>query len=477
MDSPVYRVVLTGELVSGFSREAVIAALARFFRVSAARLVNVFEGGDFPIDDLLSADRALTLQRDFERMGARARVDRVAADAVAMPGGIALPQQQDPSAAGLMRCPACGHEQLVADSCDECGVVFSQFNRGRAATGAAGAGPQLGPTPSPQPYQPATAPSRNHASASDSWRDEWVDDDGIPTEDYHVGLFMGVGSAELSEGCQRMMVGQRTPLRPSWLTNAVFSPYLWAMYRKMWLWAIVIFITEVLLPVVLITLGAKPNISDFYAYAGLALLVLSRLVWPALLKWLYCRHARRTIAAMHRVSPTYAPDIDIATRGGTSRTAVIVGVVVAIVLSLLTWNITDSVYDALVRPTPLYIDVPATTEFVPLVVKPDAPAARTAQDDLLVNENRWVATRNRLRTIGQRLDAWLSDGAASIDHTNLTFADIAQALNLDQEELRDGWGNAIEYQAKGQRYRLVSAGPDGVLGNEDDVAYRRTLKR
>ncbi|MGB5638770.1 MAG: hypothetical protein WBM63_06600, partial [Sedimenticolaceae bacterium] len=63
MSNTLYRVVLTGELVSGFSREAVIASLARIFETSAANLVRVFEGGEHPIDDLLGAHEASVLQR------------------------------------------------------------------------------------------------------------------------------------------------------------------------------------------------------------------------------------------------------------------------------------------------------------------------------------------------------------------------------------------------------------------------------
>ena len=49
MDSTNFRVVLTGELVSGFSHETVIAGLARMFQTSAARLIPLFEGGEYPI--------------------------------------------------------------------------------------------------------------------------------------------------------------------------------------------------------------------------------------------------------------------------------------------------------------------------------------------------------------------------------------------------------------------------------------------
>ena len=198
MDSPVYRVVLTGELAPGFSREAVIAVLARFFDVSAARLVNLFDGGDFPVGDILSADQASELQRNFEKLGARARVERVFANDTLLRDTLFLPKQTDAMDAGLMRCPACGHEQLVADSCDECGVVFAEFNREQG-----GSSLPLQPNTMSRQNPPRPKPESPHSQ--DAWQEDWLDDgDGLPTEDYHLGLFMGMRSAHLSEPCKKM---------------------------------------------------------------------------------------------------------------------------------------------------------------------------------------------------------------------------------------------------------------------------------
>ena len=77
MAEPQYRVVLTGKLLAGFSREEVMAALAKELQTSAANLVQVFEGGEHRIDDILGAHEASVLQRRLEHLGASARVDRV----------------------------------------------------------------------------------------------------------------------------------------------------------------------------------------------------------------------------------------------------------------------------------------------------------------------------------------------------------------------------------------------------------------
>lgn len=487
MSKPLYCVVLTGELVSGFSREAVIASLARLFETSAANLMHVFEGNEHKIDDLLGAHEASVLQRRLESAGARARVDSVAPDAPEVQretSGLRLPVDDDPADAGLMHCPACGHAQLVAKSCDECGVVFAEFNRQRILEDPV-PGPASSPAvpprsdtrrPAPRRRAPA-APHDIHADASAGWREDWLEEDEVPTEQYHVNLFMGMQSGHLTDACAGMMLGRRTRMRLSWTGGAIWSPFLWAMHRKMWAWGMIIFVTEILMPVVLITLGTKDGISDKVTLLGLGAMVANRVFWPAILKSLYCRHARLTIAHMHRMAPTYASDIDIATRGGTSKTAVFVGVVLALVVSLLAWSIVDSLYARVMASAPVF-HAPAklSPATPPLPQQADRPTA-SAQDQRLANKNRWVSTRNRLRVLGQKINAWFADRGRTLDPGGLDITQIARALSLEPEAVVDGWGGKISFDSDGRGYRLVSAGPDGKFGNSDDVEYRRTLER
>lgn len=494
MDKGSYHVVLTGELVSGFSREAVLAALARLFQVSAASLVPVLDGGEYLVDDTFGADDAAALQQRLERMGARARVEPVTSGQPDRPRlGFGLPRTDDPAAAGLMHCPACGHAQLVAKSCDECGVVFAEFNRRRAAGQVTQGSPRAAAQPSratPPVARSASAsrgPERTggarksrdiHTSANAMWREDWLDDDKeLPTEQYHLKLFMGRHSAQLADACQRMVLGRRTRLMLSWAGGAVISPFLWTMYRKMWGWGLVIFVTEILVPVMLITLGTKEGVSDKLVLAGAGLMLANRVFWPAILKSLYCRHARRTIMYMHRLAPTYAPDIDIASRGGTSRTSVFVGIVLAVVVSLLAWSIVDTLHARWLVPSQVYAPPVNLPQDDQSAQKATEQAVLNTQNELLANENKWVATRNRLRLLGQRVSVWFAEGGAAQDPAGLDLAAIARLVPLDAESTLDGWGREVRYQPEGQGYKLVSAGPDGAFGTSDDVEYRRILER
>jgi hypothetical protein len=398
-----------------------------------------------------------------------------------------------------MHCPACGHAQLVARSCDECGVVFADYNRRMRAEREAAATPVARPAPPSRPSaargdarqssssdlrRPPVDPRPGqdiHARKDDGWHDNWVDDgDELPTEQYHVNLFMGQapGSVRLAGACQRMMLGRRTHLGFSWVGGAFLSPFLWAMYRKMWAWGTLIFVAEIVLPVLLISLGLKADISDKLLYLGLAGIVLNRLFWPLIAKYLYCRHARSTIASMHRASPTYASDIDIATAGGTSRTSVFVGVVLAIVASLLTWNVVDTVHARMLRAAPVFAEPPAAPAWTHPGKSTTTPGlAPSGNQASMSNENKWVMTRNKLRVLGQRLNAWFGSAGKEVDPARLSMADIGQSLLLDFDATLDGWGKQITYRHEGKGYVLISAGPDGQFDTTDDVKYRRSLSR
>ena len=42
---------------------------------------------------------------------------------------------------------------------------------------------------------------------------------------------------------------------------------------------------------------------------------------------------------------------------------------------------------------------------------------------------------------------------------------------IEQNKLSDPWGNPFTYESDGRQFKIVSGGPDGQLGNEDDITY------
>ena len=163
MDEPLYRVVLTGELLSGFESRA-----GRWPRWPASskprpRTCCMYSRVASTRSRMCSVrTRPRCCSDAWSSMGASSRVDRVSCrtGAAVQRSRLQLPSHDDPLEAGLMHCPACGHAQLVAKSCDECGVVFANINReqGRGPFGsipAASAPGVRGPQPRSAPRRAA----------------------------------------------------------------------------------------------------------------------------------------------------------------------------------------------------------------------------------------------------------------------------------------------------------------------------------
>lgn len=481
MDSQPCRVVLTGELVAGYTREAVIAAVARLFQTSAGGLIELFDGRPHAVDEALSADDAMALQRQLEAMGAHARVEMEQGEAPVFTG-LRRPVDDVEYAAGIMHCPACGHRQLVSTHCDECGIAFADF-AARTMTPAPPASPAVTradrraappasrPPPAPRSTQRRPPPPARdiHSRDAANWADAWVDDGNeLPSEEFHLSLFMGLHGARLLGACKRMKVGPRTLPALSWNGAAVVSPFLWTMYRKMWALSVVVFFADILLPVLFIALGSQQYISDKFAYLGFAALIGNRLFWPFVVDYLYCRHARGMVRYLNRMSPTYASDIDIATAGGTSKTAVFVGVVLASALSLLSWNIVQSVHGSVMKPKVSYAE-PAAAD--------TAGSGNTgAANQELSDDAKWIMTRSNMRSIARRTAGWLNTRPEEVDPETLTMGAIRNALALDANSLRDRWDRQIRYSYMEGAFDLISAGADGAFDTGDDIRVRTKLE-
>ena len=42
---------------------------------------------------------------------------------------------------------------------------------------------------------------------------------------------------------------------------------------------------------------------------------------------------------------------------------------------------------------------------------------------------------------------------------------------IEPNKLKDPWGNDFHYESDGQKFKIISAGPDGQFGTEDDITY------
>jgi hypothetical protein len=471
MESHRYRVILKGDLHPGFSRDAAIAAMAEVFQTNTSVLRGVFDGVERPVNQRLSAEGALELQDRLERIGVRCRIERMPEQNIELQLREGLftdqgtEQQQAPD--GMMSCPACGHRQLMSNRCDACGVVFAEYRADGRVSAAAGQ-----PAPVNRP-QPSPHPSMIH----DDWRNDWLDngDEAAPDEMTYLAMFFGPQSEAYLDHCDRCIRGAETRFRLSWNWAAVISPFMWALYRKLWGWSAVMFVTEILLPLLLIILGSYGIGSPSLALGGYLLLLLNRVTWPLVVNWLYCRHARVTLERLHMMSPNYAAEVDIRTTGGVSGSASFVGLAVGAVLCVFVWSVVDSVHD--------------TTVEVSMRQSLDQKGAGLLEDRVGMDagdmpgpggtdgqlENKWIATRSQLRSLGQKVNERLTRSAAGADTSQVSLYRLREELNLEPDALRDAWGGEVQYIPDAEGYRLISAGPDRLFGTADDLQYRRVM--
>lgn len=436
-----YRVVLTGELMPGHAVEAVLPALARLFQTPAADLRKVFEGGQHPIDQTFSGDDALDMQERLEHFGVRARVERV--------------PERDVKLILRSDVPAGGTIERVAS-----------FDQAKAGTEPA-------PAPEPLAPEPVRPSPLSHAEAR--WHQAWGDPDDQDdfAEPDRSAMFVGPENPYYKKVFERFSKDGSPNFALSWNWAAVLSPFLWALYRKLWLWALLIGITEVVVPVLALVLGLHNIVSAklvFVAYLGF---IGNRLFWPALVNYLYFRHVDGMLMRLHGLAP-YVADVDVATTGGISKSAVFVGLAFSGVLTLFVWSFLDSMQQPGHQVENRLATLPEQGDLMQLQ---DSAQLGAKPEQLREEENRWAKTRSKLRTLGQSVNQWMASKAVSGDPATLNLFKLREDMDLPPEALLDGWKNSVQYIPDNEGYRLISAGPDQLFGTADDIQYRRVLNR
>ncbi len=385
---------------------------------------------------------------------------------------------------GRMHCPACGHAQTVSETCEACGVCFEEFNRQRrrrVVSGPATPLPVRDPPPTPEPpsaAKPTSAPEATRTAEAtrrpSNWRAGWdaFEDAPAPDEDVCLTLFVGPEAPRYLKAFERLRVDGRTRFVPGWNWGAVLSPFLWFLYRRLWAWGAVLALVDVVAPLGFIVLGGQLPGAGYLVETGYGLLVLNRILWPAVADYLYLRQAKAALVRLERMSATRMHETEIVLAGGVSGTAVLAGLAFVLVFGMFLWNLADSVrLDGVGRGREAR---PAASTQPPAASR--APAASGMSAGAARAPNRWTATRGVMRGLGDRVDAWLASDAGAEGPGALTVRRLHDEVGIRPADLRDAWGAVIHFIPAADGYRLVSAGPDGLFGTVDDIQYRQTLK-
>lgn len=304
-----YRVVLSGELIPGHETTAARACLAGVVLAGPGSPADPFDGVARPLEPTLEADQALALQARLQQAGVRAVVERVSASAV--------PMRLRP--------------ELLNDDAHVAPPEPAPPHTPRETT------PQSPPRSAPR------SDPRSHAEQrwQDAWANSHVDDE--PPEDQRLGLYVGPRAPGYLQRFRRLRRNNRPVFALSWNWGAVPSPFLWALYRRLWGWALVIAFVEVVLPVLLLVMASYGALPEGVASLAYASVIVNRIVWPAVADYLYFRQAHGRLLRLFRMQSGYASELDIAHAGGVSRSAVLVGAAFSVVFGLFIWSLVDSV--------------------------------------------------------------------------------------------------------------------------------------
>ena len=131
---------------------------------------------------------------------------------------------------------------------------------------------------------------------------------GLTNEDF--APFVGTNSEKYLTKFAKFNVGGIDSFKVTWHWPALFVPFLWMLYRKMYGWAILAFF-----------LGIIP-------YVGL----VTGFVWAIVANYIYYKHAKKKLLEIKQLHP--APETQkavITVTGGVGNAALIIGALIALV--------------------------------------------------------------------------------------------------------------------------------------------------
>ena len=449
-----YQLILSGELMPGHSLDQATATLSELFTAPPEQLRSLFDGASHRVQQILSADEALELQGRLQQVGVRAHIEKIASREVP------LELRRPGRSAGARHAPLPATEASVVRAASEAVSVPRASPAGPAAA-------------APRPER--AAPKQGMGHAEQRWRDAWADShvEDEPNESERLSVFVGPAAPAYLRRFARVRQDNRPVLRAGWNWGAVLSPFLWALYRKLWGWALVIGMTEVVVPLLLLILAQHGVVPARFTLLAYLSVVANRLFWPAVADYLYFRHCHFSLIRLFRMSPGYASDLDIATAGGVNRSAALVGLAFSGVFALFVWSLVGSMYSS--SPDPYETRVPELSNQQSLNTVSPADQVPIDTERSQLEEQRWSTSRRKLRELGQVITDWMAKHSTGQGSSQLTMFRLREDMGASQEAMTDGWGNEIHYLPDNEGYRLISAGPDQLFGTADDILYRRVL--
>jgi len=397
MDGAEYRVIITGELIEGFDLDEVVEKLATLLKQPSDTMARLFGQRPIPLNTFYPAAKAEKVQRHLHSIGAQTRLEPIVRSVFPLEPTATAQTKPAVKAAGFS-CPKCGQAQVPGESCSGCGVIFAKLQG--------------------QPDMPA-----NVESAAET-RDERLDE----------AMFVGNNSDRYREQFSKFRRGRQNSYEVTWHWPALFVPFYWAMYRKMWGWSIVIFLSFVLWP-------------------------FTNFLWAMSANYLYFGHMNSKLAFLRKKSRGMSEDEweeKIMSAGGTSTMAMVLGIALTVFVGYQYVKGLGGVMSQKMAQ----VQAEAVNDQMPKSVIKTPQGTQT-----FLNMN--------VLTIGIKLAAQDPDSGI-VPGEDIDA--IAGILKLPPKAIKDGWGRALSLEVESEGFVLASAGPDGDFGTEDDLVIHRKLK-
>ncbi len=427
MGTPQCRVVLTGKLVIGSKREEVINALGTLLKQPHDKVARMLGGPPVPIKQLFDCEKAERIRQRIEAAGAHCTLERVEPEPLglelgldpvppppprptpppsggskfslelepvaAAEGEVASDQGQEPVGE---RCPKCGHPKGSGDLCEGCGIFFSKL--------APSAVPAFtSPPPAGVPNTPARPVSE------------------VASTDY--GEFIGPNLQRYLEQFEKFRIGGGG-YAFTWHWPAFLVPFYWALYRKLWGWAALFLVVDILAAIFI------PFFSGTITHVGSAVVA----------NYLYFRHVKRKVEAIRATSTDDVTAVERMNReGGTSILAVWAGIALLLLSSFLlgTWLASQ------------FADEMGGLEM-----------GQVLGDNAVVESPEGQQTTLTMNTLSFSYNLWKMGNPSG---TPETF--WRQVIEPQQEPPLDGWDQPIGLEDG----TLISYGPDGEPYTGDDI--------
>ncbi len=262
-----YKVVLNGKIIPGWEKQEVMENLARVFKTDPQKTARLISGQPTVVKKGVSKDQAQALQRILENAGADCEVAGAetgtapppapgTARAAAPRTGIPTP----PAVGGIFSCPRCGQTQAKGQECIQCGIIFNKLEETSGPAGAA-----------------ADAPSPKST----------FQDDLYAFIDRNQRRYMHKFARFREAGDDFSM---------TWNWATFFLGAWWLLYRKLYLWALIV-----------IVVGFVPIVN-----------VLAHIALSICGNYIYYRHARKKIREIRAEDLTGNIEGRLSKAGGVS---------------------------------------------------------------------------------------------------------------------------------------------------------------